>query len=484
MSFIYNDLPLINKLIHAANVDLVKKAANGDIALRMAEPLLARLQKQVNPDAFPKNNPVSAEGDAQATTENLKSLGDFLSWAAVNKISWNGKRIAWNNTETHPQDTWKIDFQGNPIFAAKQELISYLSHLRDGEGRKNRVLQVMLGKIIAQVNEYLTSAGEKEIAERPSQENISKFDPNSVIDAFKNNELDPTNPFEDIEGYPLFIDSDKKLTLKDLITESSFMSWLSTMKIKGQNFSILNPQADPCLGVRILFQRAQYLNRVGKSKENLKPGYSDLTKIYLKAIQEFGSRVKGKDGKSCLLDTSSENSKKENIKQNVNPQSIDQIINSLPLDTNELNFVNINNFFTLYLQNFASDNYRAQAASAISSAKQQMEVASRLSFSGNQQIFRFTRNTQEFMSEVKPPFQTNALSLVIALQQVLVETGRVLGMFYNEYGKGSTAKIEGEPLNLLQTQILGDGSIYTQNLREILSLMSNIKSESGIKWTV
>jgi hypothetical protein len=507
MSFIFDDDILISKLIQAGNRDLIKSAANGKIALRMAEPLLVRLQRQINPDAFPQVAPIGIEpgGGAvpQATTENLRTLGDFLQWAAANKITWNGKRIAWNTNETPPEGAWtfnvyKTDRRSRDLttrqpqlitaYASKPELLAYLIYLRDNEGKKNKVLQVMLSKIIGQVNEFLTSAGEETIETRSKQLGRGDFDPNAVVDAFMSNEIDPANPMDGAEGYPLFVDLPKKLTMRDLSNENAFMAWLSTMRQKGSSFGLLNPKSDPCPVIHVLYQRARYLANVARAKENIKPGYTKMAEFYLKTIQEYGSRVKGPDGKSCAVTTAGTTmqmgggtspfdgaSGAEGGK--VSQQIINRIVSTLPLDIDNIDFVRIRTFFSLYNQIVSSAN-RGQLEAAITTANQAMDTASRLSFTGNQQNFRFTRNAQEFAAQVKQPAGNNAMTVLHALQQVIIEAGRAIGMFYSEYAK---ALGTGNAAFSVKSQYYGDNSVYTQNLREIQSLMDNMKTAIGVK---
>lgn len=512
MSFIFDDDILIDKLLRAGNRDLIKRAANGNVALRMAEPLLVRLQRQINPDAFPKVDPVGVEPGVdqtpQATTENLRTLGDFLQWAASNRITWNGKRIAWNTNETPPEGAWtfnvyKTDRRSRDLttrqpqlitaYASKPELLAYLSHLRDNDGKKNKVLQVMLSKIISQVNEFLTSAGEDTIQTRNKQPGKGDFDPNAVVDAFMTNEIDPTNPMEGAEGYPLFVDLGKKLTMKDIGSENAFMAWLSTLRQKGSPFGLLNPKSDPCPCVHVLYQRARYLANVGRAKENIKPGYTKMAEAYLKAVQEYGSKVRGPDGKSCAVTSASTSTTGGEASAwqgssdgpggvggpggKVSQQIINKIVSTLPLDIDNIDFVRVRTFFSLYNQ-IVSSNNRGQLDASLNTANQAMDTAARLSFTGNQQSFRFTRNAQEFASQVKQPAGNNAMTVLYALQQVIVEAGRAVGMFYSEY---SRALGTGEGAFTVKSQYYGDNSIYTQNLREVQSLIDNMKAAIGAR---
>jgi hypothetical protein len=100
MSFIYDDKKLLEGLLVSGINDLVKKGAPPakptpvDFpAYHVADALNVQLQRQMGtPGAPPKGIPLGVPTgvDATATTDNLRTLGDFILWCANKKLIWEG----------------------------------------------------------------------------------------------------------------------------------------------------------------------------------------------------------------------------------------------------------------------------------------------------------------------------------------------------------------------------------------------------------
>jgi len=160
----------------------------------------------------------------------------------------------------------------------------------------------------------------------------------------------------------------------------------------------------------------------------------------------------------------------------------------LPLDPQDIDFNRIKNFFTLYVKVTSRDNAQA-AIGAMGTALQAMTTATSLTLTGSQQNFRITRNVQEVLAWLRSPTGSglstgnNVLPFLYALQQVIVEVGKVLGAFYNEFARtqysGDRVTLTGEQKSLVEAQYLGPNSIYSQNLRDIQSLMANFQAAVG-----
>ena len=109
MSFIKNDPELITILMGAGAAHLMKfgqgnpaapatqiardpnetqleQSRQAILPYRVALPMLVNLQRQIDPaNSLPKAIPLGAEDpniDLNATVTNLRSLGDFITWAA------------------------------------------------------------------------------------------------------------------------------------------------------------------------------------------------------------------------------------------------------------------------------------------------------------------------------------------------------------------------------------------------------------------
>ena len=84
-----------------------------------------------------------------------------------------------------------------------------------------------------------------------------------------------------------------------------------------------------------------------------------------------------------------------------------------------------------------------------------------------------------------PPAGNYSLKFLNALKQVIIETGRVVSMFYSEYARtlysGDRVTLKREQKALVDAQIVGSSSIHDQNLRDINTLISNLKQAVGVK---
>lgn len=533
MSFIYNDTNLLGKLISLGQ----DQSQNADmLSYMLAKPLLVNLQRQIDPSKAP---PVSenAVGVAPgAPTDNLsgtvadfRTLGDFLQWAADKKLTWNGKRFAWSANEqpealaanawefaSYPKDRSNRDVTtraANPItaYASKPELVAYLTHLRDDATKNNnKVLQVMLGKIISEVNVYLRSANEPEISTKPAPE-VPKLnlDPNATVDGFPDNILDLSNPMQGIqEGFPSFTESPKKLLVKDLSDIGSFQNWIRGMEIKlsdGSQAYALDPvKGDPCSAIYILYKRAQYLSTYAAAADKIRPGYSQMASLYLNAIKNFGGFFKGKNGESCVIvspnatgekvkgdnkftsyekdDSTSKNTQKTE-------EVLEKLIQLLPLSTQDVDFNRIDNFFQYYLSSGAVSSQSAPQIESIISNVHAAENKVSAASVGGKRNFPMRTGTNSMVGNIsvirewaKPPQVTqNADTILRNLHLIVSQTSEVIRDLYNSYGRSNYSK-DRKTLNDEQIQLLV-GQITTalpSNLEDIETGIANLEARSNI----
>ena len=296
---------------------------------RIAIPLLVNLQRQIDsskslPKAIPLGTELGPDADLTSKVTNFRTLGDFIQWAAEKKLTWEGHRFAWSKDEaqdarskgawtftSYPRDrATRDEVTREPImvtaYALKDELIEYLSYLRRFAVEKNnKVLQVMIGKIIGEVNTYLIASGENTIDTREKPTSAKPdLDPNSIVDGFTSDTLDLDNWDAGLNAYPSFISENitKKLTLRDISDQGSFLQWLRFMKIKNKDgvVTAFGTRGDPCLAIHILYKRAQYLTSVSAAGDKVKANYSKMVAQYYKAVTEYGKNLQ-MNGKPCAI---------------------------------------------------------------------------------------------------------------------------------------------------------------------------------------
>lgn len=292
---------------------------------RLAKAHIVNLQRQVDPKSAPpafKGIPLGIDPSAPSPVANvndLRTLGDFIRWAAVNKLTWDGKRFAWNTNEkaeatqagalvftSYPKnrqerDPVSRDAAKLEVYALKEPLKGYLSYLRDNDARKNKVLEVMLKAMIEELNTKLP--GEPMASKATPGTEAIDLDPNMLVDAFPSDILDPDNWQDGLNRAPTFMGIPNQLLIKDLMSQPDFLNWLKGFKLKTRkgNVPVLDPGVDVCAAIHMLYKRAQYLNTVVAKSDTSVANYDKATDFYVKSIQKYGSQLNGLDGKPCAV---------------------------------------------------------------------------------------------------------------------------------------------------------------------------------------
>lgn len=172
MSFIYSDKKLLTELLkHGQGAAYTQQTTN----FENMRQLLDNLEKQIAAKHEGGGTVVSHEGDPGAEvalrSENMKNLGTMVNFLATNKITVNGKRIAFSgNQDPHDDEHYQLyQLTSNGLmeapdrsqltqgfFADKDLLSAYLVSLQSElHQRPNRVEEVMLEKLITQSNDLL-----------------------------------------------------------------------------------------------------------------------------------------------------------------------------------------------------------------------------------------------------------------------------------------------------------------------------------------
>ncbi len=329
MSFIYDDKNLLNSLLEAGEKSIKKKAQQLTpdqlAAMALAKKMAQQLVRQMDPRAAPpatapigteSGNPVSFD------RQNLETLGDFLKWASDNGVTWNGKRVAYvypDANQRGPEGYWKfrtytIDRARDPYdrtavevpaYADKDSLVQLITYLRDSnEAKTERVLAVMLGRLIYQTNQFLEK--DEQIDPRaPVQPAADTFDPNTMVDGFPDTTVNIRDVYAGIREYLAAADPDRvvrvPLRWKDVSSKAGLIDWMSGMKIiGGDNKPVVptDPDSDPCGMIHLLYLRAKYLSQY--ATDRLRPGLTKIEQAYLKQITTLGAQFDYK-GQACKV---------------------------------------------------------------------------------------------------------------------------------------------------------------------------------------
>lgn len=520
MSFIYDDNKLLEKLLISGINSVVKQAQQKPVApaptdysaYHVADALNVQLQRQLGlPSAPSKGVPLGAEKDAPqnpvATTENLKTLGDFILWCARSKLTWENERFAWSQDEQHPSqndnpDIWDFGAMTGdrkrdaatreavkvPAVANVKSLTEYLSYLRDSS--TNQITRLMISKLIGELNPILATGNKPTLDAVSKPENKSSFADTDIVDGFMSTNLDAADPFAGTDGFPFFQKAPKKLTWGDIKTEGNFKAWLRSMTVGLSDKTVVTadkPESDaPCIACNILYRRAQHLAQFGGSADKYKANFSKLAEAYVKAVQEFGRKLTGADGKTCAVTTAGTagaaaakpGTSTAPGDQKYDSMAMNKVVMSLPLRVETLDFDRIDQFFREYVKlNPEAEQWHAAATTY-------MDAASNLTIH-NDKTFNLQTGPRDLLALLKPPQINQGSPYVPFLNQlkgVLDMTGNALQDLKKRYAdteSGEAMIRDPGQLSRINAQILGTSSIWSSNNRIINTWLSQVSTVSS-----
>lgn len=499
MSFITDDKELIKILVNAGQTHLDKFAQTkpvgqmaGDpsdfspdkiLPYRIAKPLLVNLQRQIDPDnAIPKTIPLSndlaASGlpvtELDAFVKDFRTLGDFINWAANKRLTWNGKRFAWTKDEKPDDAAWTFTslprdrsqrdiVTREPItitaYALKPELVAFLEYLRKWAAEKsNTVLQVMIGKCIAELNTYLVASNEAEITTREKPA-IKKhdLDPKTIVDKFPSNILDMQKVNVGLNSAPYFADPSlqKALTVADVSDLAHLSRWLGSMKVKNKNGKDVYFSEDPCMGIHVLYKRSKYLMDNSASYDLSVPDFSKKAALYNHTVMEYGQTLKDPEtGELCEI-TTPESKKPIDITKDktykidkVDTEKtpigniISQILTSsgtnLPFSMDNIDFNRIKKFLNLVvkLYNAEDEESRDRLGATISNTQNCLNYMAQTKLfmkSENQNVYIFPMRDAKLYQYTFIDESKGAIAFFTSLLNVISSANIVLNVFKNAY---------------------------------------------------
>lgn len=481
-------------------------------AYNLAKKLVLGLRSQIvtnpnDPEYVKKNAPVDfdAAQPPEIKPENLETLGDFLTWTANNKIKWGGKRIAWAYNPGDPDarppipesgekpdiaepwvfQSYQKDRDRDPYtrqavqktyYANKDALLQLLTYLRDSETTKNnKVFEVMISKIIVQANQYLQP--NEQIGARQSEKSVSPFKDTDLVDGFISSIMDPKNAYDGIQQYaPTFAGAPQKLTYGDIKDFASLQSWIGGMTgIDRKNPN--DPTGNPCPLVHILYLRAKYLSNRA-DLDRLRPKYSDLSKIYLQNVINFGKQFQF-DGKSCDVigpdasqqpDQSGQSGQTSGTQTSGgtgkpgDPNTLRYLASDGPFNSNDISFDRITAWSNRYAQ------YQPQVQSSVAvilrliqEAKMHYNAPGNSIPTGN-----LTYDTISMTSDSPRLFADHLWSIVYY-------TGTLYQTFFSENGNAIMSLPNGEELYRASQQQITGASPYADNIRVINELRADVR---------
>jgi hypothetical protein len=495
MSFLYEN-DVLSKIVTAAFEKEAQQAQLADTN-QLAKKLVARLAGELSR--------VSSEKPTGAglKLENLQNLGKLLQFLDENQIKFNGERVVYSQSELQnlsedvrdklspvsinvSRDALTRQWNQADFYTNLNALTGYVAHLQQKSNEeKNPVLQVMVGKLIDQVNQVKPDSGlVRKPKSTPGKPN--ELPDETVIDGFGAKVFDIKNPSGDRGNLAL--------TAKDLKSKESLNAWLQqnpeaqVAMYDDKNQRTLYRYTDPSIDlnkawaniVNSILARAQRLAQLAKSPDETKKfGY------YVKKLGEMGAvsvattpvttteqqAVPNKDDKAQSGTTS-----------NVSPQlaqSLNHALSALPLSIREVNLDDIQAFFRLVEPVFSGDRasrlqaYIADAESKMSALKRMMQY--------NDAIYPLGVAPKQFASRLKQP-TTTYLAALDRLTEIVDLTRQVMAELYSAYGR-QLSGINPNEVAVLLGQIgrnRTDNSVYSRNIEDLNELKAGVNQVARV----
>lgn len=495
MSFnIFDDKDLVAQLLkHATdfNYKFTKggQAAAAEVNANSAlKQLLDSLESQLYPSQKDPNAPaeVSTESDnpVSLTSTSLEGLGALVSFLALNKITVNGSRIAYLQSEDPKNESYQLyrlepnaglleladrTTVTNGFFVNKDLLVKYITSVQATASKKpNDVLRVQLGALVNQANKLL---GTK--LSDTYKEPAKVIPDTQVLDSFPQ-AIDPKN---------YTANGNAALTFADIKTPEAFNSWMQGHSIAVNGKTMADQDFDPCVVIQTIHSKARWLLSRSTSEE-----LKNRNSTYVKQVEQIGPGITGPDGKSCSLTAVSPGAGangtgadgKGGAGVGSTESDINNLISILPLRTGDIDFSRIKDFF---------QNYKALLNKNTQQRPDITQVLNAMANVENTSMPNATRMTENQMESfplavdvttlatwlIPPKGQTQALSLVHNLRYVVSQTSAVIMHLKNHY------KLQGPQLTAIIGQI-GDGAesagIAGVNLNHITLWENNINTQT------
>lgn len=489
-------------------------------ALEVANALLVDLQRKLDPDNAPKQESFLSSNTGQPVEmkkEDLRTLGDFVRWAASNGIMYKNQLIASSQPQGDdyilynalPYDRSERDAANQPIqeqfYVSKKLITPVLETLRDSDqAHEDKVFQVMLGGMIRDANSFFARAGLKTIDERKKKDEVPDgLDPTEIIDGFVSASLKAGDPLEGLNNSPFLTEPQVPLRVRDLLSYQALRTWLTRMTsfYNGEEKPVIGTPQEPgdeCKAVHILYQRAARLTASFKNGEvdDKKPGYSQAVAFYLKQIQNLGSKFTDSTGKACAVtsfgnvtenkdrlqvdkdDKNQQDKDKETGKAGRTSEDfrnkINEVCQLFPLREGDISLSRISKFFTAYTEIVSPDRQSQLSASFQKFSQAQSNLQATLS-NRTQDGFPLTVNTDTIMrSWLKPPQGNHVVNCLEALQAIVDASEESMRIFKSQYADDATRKVlQDDQFNALQFQIGESTSSLAQRNRRALEALEN-----------
>ncbi len=506
-----NDIFSNKKLLEIFS-DIVKKAQvaapiGGPSPLEIAKHMVLQLGQELN--GMP-NLSFETGAAKSPSTQDLKNIESFVQYLAANKVTIDGVRLAYSpdesslalqdptkskdygsiGTKVGDEETGGAKFQETGQWGEADYrvylpgLYEYIKYLqRKATTESNKVLEVMVGKLITFVNNRFGANIPKKPKHTPGQ-TPSEMPADTILDSF-------TTGFVFNPNYKTYAPGDVSLTAGDLSSIGNLNSWMSKNKFKvatpteasskegmvWQPLEFGDPKANFCNVGKVLLWRAKYLRQRGSDEDRKKADF------YLKKLSEVIPQWTDPSGKPCTLDeeaakTVTPTGEKASPTTGATPLALSQLLQLLPFHQNNIDLQRMNRFNSAYLSITAGD-HKTDLQQLINSVNSKMKDVMAYSASGNVKLFPLTVGVgaaEEYASSyVKAPPGANFVRLITELKTLITEEKKLVLDLLNRYGGGGAGGVAVSQARYTPeqaAQISGDIEIANDNLQRLSAILS------------
>jgi hypothetical protein len=397
MSFIYNDPKLIKQLVEHGLEFEKKFLKKGQTVPDPASPPpdmaalqnhIKQLQAQLRPPDKDPNAPAvgsQSGNDVSLDVTHLKNLGTLIAWLVNNQIVIDGKRVAYAANENVQDPSYQLYKLEGPAVADTRDpkaqnvqynyrvnkdlLVAYVNSVQAHAAQNhNPILNVQLQNIIQQANDQLDAN-----INATYKDSAKTLTPDKVVD----------NVPQNIQTQEANEDGNIPLTFGDISSQTAFNAWIqkNNIFVDGKNWKTL--QYDTMLTA--LYKRAQDDAQRANSEDK------KLTAtVYVAQIPKLAQMFNVTLGTGGASTTSPQ----EGQGGTAQPSApLAELIGSLPLSPNQIDFGRIRRFIELYRSTALAStdpNRRQQASTMMDSAEKYMQAATQNTL--NQSITNFPVN--------------------------------------------------------------------------------------------
>lgn len=379
MSFILQDKNLVNTLLRQQ----LSKSAQQYVGVSPQDfsavrGIIANLEKQLSNPTTAPGTEVATESDQPVAlnSAHMENLGTLVEFLATNKITVDGKRVAYTLAEKVEDPTYKLyRLQGAAgllelanrneavqygYYVNPELLVKYLNGLRGQLVKEpNPVLNAQVEAIIQQANSQLETNIDKFY-----REPAKTLPDNQVLDRLPQNikTNDPTS-----EGNIV-------LTYGDIASDTSFNNWIQQNNIGIDGKAYRHPQYNKCGLLKVLSARAKsYMGNATSAQ--FKEIYTTYAEVVGKLTVAFQCQTEAVTPGATDQQGGTTNGP---VGAKNTAATLQQLTEILPLQMDQLDFGRIRDFVNQYrsIVSASTDSNRAQQAdTAITQLEQYMQAA-------------------------------------------------------------------------------------------------------------